>query len=81
MPINPALRTSNPLNNVKQMMRTVQMAQNPQMALQAMMSQNPQLMQAANLVRSMGSDPRTAFFKLAAQQGIDGNAFINQLMN
>ena len=81
MSINPALRANNPLNNIKQMIKTVQMAQNPQAALQTMMTQNPQLMQAMQMAKSMNTDLRTAYYKLAAQKGIDADAFLNELMN
>lgn len=77
---NPALRPSNPLNNIGQMMRTIQSAQNPRAMLQTMMAQNPQLMQAASIAQSMNTDPKTAFYKLAAQRGVNGDALINDLM-
>ena len=71
MSINPALRTNNPMNNIKQMMKMVQMAQNPQAALQSLMTQNPQLMQVMQMTKSMNTDLKTAYYRLAAQKGID----------
>ena len=82
MSINPALRQVNtPMNNVKQMMRMVQTAQNPQVALQTMMNQNPQIGEAFNFARSMNTDLRSAYYQLAARRGIDAQAFLNELLN
>lgn len=80
MQVNPALRPNNPLNNVKQMIQFVRTAQNPQLALQTVMNNNPQIAQAASLARSMNMDFKSAFYQLAAQQGVNGDEFLNELM-
>lgn len=78
---NPALKPNMQLNNIKQMIKTMQMTQNPQAALQSMLAQNPKLVQAMSLVKSMGTDPKTAFYNLASQNGVDADALIKELMN
>lgn len=50
-------------------------AKNPQELLQRM----PQYQQAKNYVDTHGGDPRTAFYNLAAQRGINPNEILNKI--
>lgn len=61
------------------MMNFCKGASNPQQALQTLMGQNPQLKQVMDLVRQGGGDPKTVFYKLAEQQGVDPNVVLNSL--
>ena len=70
---------SNRLGQVRQLMQTVQMAQNPALALQQMAGQNPQLQQALQLVQQSGGDPQAAFQKLCQEKGIDPNQILSML--
>ena len=76
--MNPLLTgTSNP--QVKQLMQTVQMAQNPQMALMNLMQNNPGMKQALDYVNANGGNPKEAFYKLAQEKGVDPQAILNSL--
>lgn len=53
---------------------------NAQNMLQSMLSaKNPQMAQAIQLVNSMGGDPKTAFYQLASQKGVDPNSILSML--
>ena len=65
--------------NIKQLMQTVQMSQNPQMMLQHLMSTNPSLKQAVEYINANGGDPKEAFYKLAQEKGIDPQTVLNSL--
>ena len=79
--MNPMLMSlfSSRLGPVKQMMQTVQMAQNPALALQQMAGQNPQLQQALQLVQQSGGDAQAAFVKLAREKGVDPQQIMSML--
>ena len=61
------------------MMNMVKMSQNPQMALQTLMQNNPQIQNVMNIVRQNGGDPKTAFYNLAQQKGVDPNQILEML--
>ena len=67
------------IDAIKQMMNSVRYATNPQAMLQSMMNRNPQLQQVMNMVRQSGGDPKTAFYNLAKQRGIEPNQILNML--
>lgn len=71
---NPMLQMLNqqsrPLNN-----NLMNMA-SPQAMLNNLMAQNPQVM---NLINQYGGNPKTAFYELARQKGIDPNQILNML--
>ena len=75
---------TNPMPNsnimgIKKMMQGIRMASNPRQALQSMMTQNPQMKQVMDLVQASGGDPKSAFYKLAEQKGVDPNQILNML--
>ena len=74
-------KTMQGMAKVKQLMKTVRSAGNPQMFLNQMMGQNPQIKQAMDFVNANGGDPQAAFYKLAEQRGVDPDEFMKQLMN
>lgn len=61
------------------MMNLIRSANNPQAMLQSMAQSNPQLKEVINLVNSLGGDPKTAFYKLAQEKGIDPEQILNLL--
>ena len=71
-PINQLLRPQN--NNLKAMMNMVK--GNPQGVLNQLMQNNPQVRQVMALANG---DPKTAFYSLAKQKGIDPNTILNML--
>ena len=60
-------------------MQTVQMARNPQMAINQMAQNNPQMKQAIDYVNANGGNAKDAFYKLAQEKGVDPNSILNQL--
>lgn len=42
-------------------------------------AKNPQMAEVIQLVQSMGGDPKAAFYKLAAQKGVDPNSILSML--
>ena len=67
------------LTAIKNLMRTVRSAANPQAMLGEIMRQNPQAAQALSLVQRSGKNPRELFYALAKQRGADPDAIINAL--
>lgn len=65
-----------PIKNMMQMMRSTG---NPQMMLQQMMSQNPQIRQAIQYVNNNGGNAEKAFYKLAAEKGINPDEILQAL--
>ena len=69
---------SNPkMQQIKQMIDTVKMAQNPQLALNQMIMSNPQLKQVMEIVNQYGGDPDKAFRSVAEQYGINPQEIMN----
>ena len=79
--MNPMLMNlfSSRLGPIRQLMQTVQAAQNPALALQQMAGNNPHLQQALQLVQQSGGDPQAAFQKLCQEKGIDPNPILSML--
>lgn len=62
----------NDISNIRNMVNFMRNANNPKALIeQAFLSRNPQLQQAVNYIRSNGGNPKTAFYKLAEERGID----------
>ena len=60
-------------NNMVSMLRN---SPNPQTLLNNLLMQNPQV---TGLINQYGGDPKTAFYALAQQKGIDPNTILNML--
>lgn len=67
------------LNQIKQMMNLVKSAGNPQAMLQSMAQNNPQMKQVLNLIGQSGGDPKTAFYKMAEEKGVDPEEILSML--
>ena len=70
---NPFLNGLNQ-NNMQQLMEMVK--GNPQGVLNQLMQNNPQVRQVMALANG---DPKTAFYSLAKQNGVDPNSILNML--
>ena len=74
------LAKSNPkMQQIKQMMNTVRMAQNPQAALNHMMMNNPNMKQVMDLINQHGGDIGKTVRTVAEQNGIDPNEIMDLL--
>ena len=67
------------IQQIKNIMNKVKMAQNPQLFLNEMFSSNPQLQQVFNLIKQSGGDPKTTFLNMAQQMGVNPQDVLNQL--
>ena len=81
---NPMLQAlkNNPANNLSQirnMMNMVRSAGNPQAMLQSMVQNNPQMQQVMNIVNQAGGDPKTAFYRMAEEKGVDPEQILSML--
>lgn len=78
--ILPQIARANPMmSQIKQMMGMVNSAQNPQAMLSQLMGNNPQMKQVMDIVNQCGGDPKTAFYKLAEQKGINPQDVLDML--
>ena len=84
--MNPMLQSLNQsqisqsLAPIKNMLNMVRSAGNPQMVMNQMVGQNPQMKQVMEYINANGGDPKTAFYKLAQEKGVDPNEILRQLM-
>lgn len=63
---------------IQSMIEAAKRGQSPQSAIQSMIfAKNPQAMQAIQFASSFGGDFRTAFYKMAAQKGVDPNSILS----
>lgn len=82
-PILQALKSSSPVNSnlgqIKNMMNMVRSAGNPQAMLQSLAQNNPQVKQVLDLVNQSGGDPKSAFYKMAQDRGVDPEQILSLL--
>lgn len=78
--LNPA-KSSLPgnINQIKNMFNLMKNASNPQAMLQSLVNKNPEMKSVMNLVQQSGGDPKTAFYKLAQEKGVDPNTILQML--
>lgn len=67
------------ISPIRNMISAVKNAGNPQAMLMRMAQNNPQFREAVSMVNQYGGDPKTAFYKIAEQKGIDPEAILSQL--
>ena len=60
------------------MWQMVKNSNNPEQLFNEMLVNNPQLSNVMNTIKAIG-DPKTAFYTLAKQKGVDPNTIINML--
>ena len=69
----------NQIQPIKQAMNMVQNAGNPQMMMNQLMQNNPMYSQVQQVIQQNGGDPKTAFYSLCNQMGVDPNQILNSL--
>ena len=78
--LNPTrMSLPNNIAQIKQMMNMMRNASNPQEMLQNMVSSNPQMKQVMDIVQKSGGDPKTAFYNLAKERGVNPDEIIQML--
>ena len=74
------LAKTNPMmQQIKQMMNTIRMAQNPTAMLNQMVMNHPQLKQVMDLVNQHGGDPEKAFRTVAEKNGINPQDILDMM--
>lgn len=74
---NPQLNSN--FSNILNLYNMVRNSNNPTLMLQSLAQSNPQVKGVMDLVQQYGGDPRTAFYELAKQKGIDPNQILGML--
>lgn len=72
-------QTLNDLGQIKKLMGLVKNSNNPSAMLKTLAEQNPQVKNIMNYVNENGGDPKTAFYKLAKERGVDPSSILNML--
>mgnify|MGYP007069837569 CR=1 FL=1 len=67
------------LNNIKNLMKTLQGASNPSQMIMNMASSNPQLKDVLTLVQNSNMSPKDLFYKLAKEKGVNPDDILSQL--
>ena len=67
------------MGQIKNIMKMVKAARNPQAMMQMMAQQNTQINRVMQFVQQNGGDPKATFYKLAEQQGINPDEILNML--
>lgn len=60
-------------------MEMAQATSNPAQLLNQLAASNPALRDIINLLNSSGKDPKTLFYEMAAQKGVDPESILSQL--
>ena len=63
-------------NNIKSMINMLRNSNNPQMLVQNMLQNNPKVQQ---IIQQYGGNPKTAFYNVAKQKGINPDEILNML--
>lgn len=72
-------RTSPQTNQLKQLIGTIKSAGNPQAMMNQMIQSNPNYRKAMEYINQNGGDPKSAFYNLAQERGVDPNEILNML--
>lgn len=67
------------IGSMRNMMQMIRSAGNPQAMMQQLMQNNPQYKQVIDLVNQAGGDPKTAFYNMAQQMGVNPDEIIGML--
>jgi D-arabinose 1-dehydrogenase-like Zn-dependent alcohol dehydrogenase len=75
----PGVVLNNPaMGQTGQIFEMAQVMQNPQAVVGQMMGNNEQLQQVMQYIREHGGDPKSAFYELAKEKGVDPFGVLKQ---
>ena len=81
--MNPILdllaKNSPETNALSSVINTVKNATNPQAMINQMMMTDPRFKQVQDTINQYGGDPKTAFYEICKQRGVDPNTILQQL--
>ena len=69
----------NNFNQIKNMFNLLKASNNPNQMLQQFVQSNPQIKNILDYIQQNGGDPKTAFYKMAQEKGINPDEIINML--
>ena len=69
----------NNLQYIQMMKDSLRNSANPQATLQSIIKANPRYQNVMNFINQNGGNPRTAFYNLAQQRGIDPSQILSLL--
>lgn len=75
--MNPLLNGNN--NSLMQTINTIKSMKNPQSFINQLLQNNPQVKQVMQYVNNNGGDPKTAFYKMAKEKGVNPDDILNML--
>lgn len=67
------------IETIKQMMIAAKSSGNPNAILGELLAKNPQMNDVLKCINEHGGDPRTAFYSLAKEKGVDPNSILQML--
>lgn len=70
-----------PLFPFKNPINAMNMMRSPRAMLNQMLMQNPQMQRAIEYINSNGGDPKSAFYKLADEMGVDPEEVLQAMRN
>lgn len=70
-----------PLFPFRNAMNTMNAIRSPRTMLNQMIMQNPQMKQAMEYINANGGDPKSAFYKLADEMGVDPDEVLKAMRN
>ena len=74
--LNAGTSLPNNMQQIRNMVNMFRNSNNPQALVQNMLQNNPQV---RNIIQQSGGDPKTAFYNLAKQKGINPDEILNML--
>ena len=79
--MNPMLKnlTQSKISPIRDMMKMLRSSGNPQMMFNRIAAQNPQIRRVMEYINQNGGDAKTAFYKLAQEQGVNPDDILSQL--
>ena len=74
-------RNNNSNGGLQQMINMVSRSNNPMQLMQIMAQSNPQLQNILNLVQTSQKSPKTLFFEMAQQKGVNPQQILQMLQH
>ena len=79
--LNQSQLSRNNNNGLQQMINIMSQSNNPMQLMQIMAQSNPQLQNILNLVQTSQKSPKTLFFEMAQQKGVNPQQILQMLQH
>ena len=77
--MNPIFQAMKMSNNYKSVLDTIRSSRNPNALMAQMMQNTPQVSEIMNYINKCGGDPKSAFYKMAQDKGVDPSSILEML--